>query len=212
MCAKYAFYKNPPNRETGETGSLYAKVVSGGKITTDKLADEIAQRSTFSSGDVKGVVKALSEMLHYHLSEGETVDIDGIGNFSVTLKTLKGITDPKQSRAESIRFNNVVYRTSPELKHKLKTIPLVRAVLPKRKDLAEEERLANILSKLKDERLVTSTECMLFNHCSRYHALKDLKKLNEIGKITWLGRGKQKYYVLKERWQKGMRNEEDGKE
>ncbi|MBC5644998.1 HU family DNA-binding protein [Parabacteroides sp. BX2] len=212
MCAKYAFYKNPPNRETGETGSLYAKVVSGGKITTDKLADEIAQRSTFSSGDVKGVVKALSEMLHYHLSEGETVDIDGIGNFSVTLKTLKGITDPKQIRAESIRFNNVVYRTSPELKHKLKTIPLVRAVLPKRKDLAEEERLANILSKLKDERLVSSTDCMLFNHCSRYQALKDLKKLNELGKITWLGRGKQKYYVLKERWQKGMRNEEDGKE
>ena len=212
MCAKYAFYKNPPNRETGETGSLYAKVVSGGKITTDKLADEIAQRSTFSSGDVKGVVKALSEMLHYHLSEGETVDIDGIGNFSVTLKTLKGITDPKQIRAESIRFNNVVYRTSPELKHKLKTIPLVRAVLPKRKDLAEEERLANILSKLKDERLVSSTDCMLFNHCSRYQALKDLKKLNEQGKITWLGRGKQKYYVLKERWQKGMRNEEDGKE
>lgn len=212
MCAKYAFYKNPPNRETGETGSLYAKVVSGGKITTDQLADEIAGRSTFSSGDVKGVVKALSEMLHYHLSEGETVDIDGIGNFSVTLKTLKGITDPKQIRAESIRFNNVVYRTSPELKHKLKTIPLVRAVLPKRKDLAEEERLANILSKLKNERLVSSTDCMLFNHCSRYQALKDLKKLNEQGKITWLGRGKQKYYVLKERWQKGMRNEEDGKE
>ena len=212
MCAKYAFYKNPPNRETGETGSLYAKVVSGGKITTDQLADEIAGRSTYGSGDVKGVVKALSEMLHYHLSEGETVDIDGIGNFSVTLKTPKDITDPKQIRAESIRFNNVVYRTSPELKHKLKTIPLVRAVLPKRKDLAEEERLANILSKLKNERLVSSTDCMLFNHCSRYQALKDLKKLNEQGKITWLGRGKQKYYVLKERWQKGMRNEEDGKE
>ncbi len=212
MCAKYAFYKNPPNRETGKTGSLYAKVVSGGKITTDQLADEIAGRSTFSSGDVKGVVKALSEMLHYHLSEGETVDIDGIGNFSVTLKTPKDITDPKQIRAESIRFNNVVYRTSPELKHKLKTIPLVRAVLPKRKDLAEEERLANILSKLKNERLVSSTDCMLFNHCSRYQALKDLKRLNEQGKITWLGRGKQKYYVLKERWQKGMRNEEDGKE
>ena len=154
----------------------------------------------------------MSEMLHYHLSEGETVDIDGIGNFSVTLKTPKDITDPKQIRAESIRFNNVVYRTSPELKHKLKTIPLVRAVLPKRKDLAEEERLANILSKLKNERLVSSTDCMLFNHCSRYQALKDLKKLNEQGKIIWLGRGKQKYYVLKERWQKGMRNEEDGKE
>lgn len=49
MCAKYTFYKNPPNRETGETGSLYAKVVSGGKITTDQLAEEIAGRSTFTS-------------------------------------------------------------------------------------------------------------------------------------------------------------------
>ena len=54
MCAKYTFYKNPPNRETGETGSLYAKVVSGGKITTDQLAEEIAGRSTFTSGDVRG--------------------------------------------------------------------------------------------------------------------------------------------------------------
>ena len=208
MCAKYTFYKNPPNRETGETGSLYAKVVSGGKITTDQLAEEIAGRSTFTSGDVKGVIRALSEQLHYHLREGETVDIEGGGNFSVTLNTPKGITDPKQIRAESISFNNVVYRTSPDLKHKLKVMPLVRAVLPKRKEIAEKERLDNILSKLKKERLVSSTDCMLFNHCSRYQALKDLKKLNEQGKLTWLGRGKQKYYVLRENWLKGMRNED----
>ncbi|MCD8268700.1 MAG: HU family DNA-binding protein [Parabacteroides sp.] len=209
MCAKYTFYKNPPNRETGETDSLYAKVVSGGKITTDQLAEEIADRSTFTSGDVKGVIKALSEQLYFHLSEGETVDIDNIGNFSVTLKTPKGITDPKQIRAESIHFNNVVYRASPELKHKLKVIPLVRAVLPKRKDLAEEERLERILSKLQEARLISSTDCMAFNQCSRYQALKDLKKLNEQGKLTWLGRGKQKYYVLTERWRNGMVKEKE---
>ena len=201
MCAKYTFYKNPPNRETGETGSLYAKVVSDGKITTDQLAEEIAGRSTFTLGDVKGVIKALSEQLHFHLREGATVDIEGVGNFSVTLKTPKGITDPKQIRAESIGFNGIVYRASPTLKQKLKAIPLVRAVLPKRKELAEKERLENILSKLKEVRLVSSTDCMSLNHCSRYQALKDLKKLNGEGKLTWLGRGKQKYYVLRERWQ-----------
>lgn len=207
MCAKYTFYKNPPNRETGETGSLYAKVVSGGKITTDQLAEEIADRSSFTPGDVKGVIKALSELLHNHLSRGETVDIEGIGNFSVTLKTPKGITAPKQIRAESISFNNVVYRTSPDLKRKLKGMPLVRAVLPKRKEIAEHERLDNILSQLKERRIVSSTDCMAFNQCSRYQALKDLKKLNEQGKLTWLGRGKQKYYVLRENWLKGMRED-----
>jgi len=101
MCVKYAFNKNPPNHEIGETGSLY-------------------------------------------------------------VKTPKDITNSKQIRAESIRFNNVVYCASPELKHKLKVILLVRAVLPKRKEMTEKEPLENIFSKLKEERLVSSTYCMLF--------------------------------------------------
>lgn len=101
MCVKYAFNKNPPNHEIGETGSLY-------------------------------------------------------------VKTPKDITNSKQIRAESIRFNNVVYCASPELKHKLKVILLVRAVLPKRKEMTEKEPLENIFSKLKEERLVSSTFCMLF--------------------------------------------------
>ena len=53
---------------------------------------------------------------------------------------------------------------------------------------------------------------MGFNQCSRYQALKDLKKLYEQGKLTRLGRGKQKYYVLAENWQKGMRKEEESKD
>ena len=163
MCAKYTFYKNPPNRETGETGSLYAKVVSGGKVTTDNLADEIADLCSFSSADVKGVIRALSDRLAFHLKYGETVDLDGIGNFSVTLKTPKDITNPKQIRAESISFNNVVYRSSPQLKQQLRSIPLERAVLPKRKEQAEEERLQRILTKLEAKQLISSSDCMCFN-------------------------------------------------
>lgn len=210
MCAKYTFYKNPPNRETGESGSLHAKVVSDGKVTTDQLSEEISHLCSFSSGDVKGLIRTLSDRLAYHLKYGETVELEGIGNFSVTLKTPKDITSPKQIRAESIHFNNVVYRASPKLKQQLKVMPLERAVLPKRKEQAEEDRLQRILSKLETERLVSSTDCMSFNQCSRYQALKDLKKLFDQGKLTRLGRGKQKYYVLKEKWVKGMANEGEG--
>lgn len=164
MCARYTFYKNPPNRETGETGSLYAKVVSDGKVTTDELADEIADICSFSPGDVKGVIRALSDRLAFHLKYGETVDLDGIGNFSVTLKTPKDITNPKQIRAESISFNNVVYRSSPQLKQQLRSIPLERAVLPKRKEQAEEERLQRILTKLEAKQLISHpTVCVSIN-------------------------------------------------
>lgn len=211
MCAKYSFYKNPPDKATGEEGGLYAKVVAGEKITTYQLADEIANNCSFSSGVVKGVIEALSRQLFLHLLDGNTVEIDGIGNFSVTLKTPKGITDAKQIRAESISFNNVVYRASPDLKHKLKSIPLVRATLPKRKEQTEEERREKILTKLKENRIISTTDCMGFNQCSRYQALKDLNKLFEEKKLARLGRGKQKYYVLRENWLKGM-TEEGGEE
>lgn len=203
MAAKYTFYKNPPNSKTGEEGALYAKVVSNGKVDTNMIAEEIAQTCTFSSGEVKGVLQALSDRLLFHLKYGETVDLEGIGNFSVTLKTPKGITDPKQIRAESINFSNVAYRCSPVLKHDLKGMGLERAVLPKRKISTEEERLKKILDEFEKVHIISSTDCMSFNQCSRYQALKDLKLLNEQGKLTWLGRGKQKYYVLTENWKKG---------
>lgn len=204
MCAKYTFYKNPPNPETGESDSLYAKIVSEGRIGSDQLAEEIGQTCSFSPGVVKGIVQALSDRLLFHLRKGETVDLEGIGSFSVTLKTPRGITDPAQIRAESIRFNKVTYRCAPKLKQALKVLPLVRATLPPRKTRTEEERLANILAKLEKAHLVSSTDCMALNQCSRYQALKDLKKLYEAGQLTLLGRGKQQYYVLRENWQKGM--------
>lgn len=200
MCAKYTFYKNPPSGEEGEESSLYAKVVSDGKVTTRMLAEDIAGSCSFSSGVVKGVLQALAEQLAKHLEKGRTVDLEGIGNFSITLKTPRGITDPKQIRAESINFNNVVYRCSPELKHELKVMSLERAVLPKRTELTEEKRLQNILDYLPSAHLISSSDCIMINQCSRYQALKDLAKLFSQDKLTCLGRGRQRYYVLRESW------------
>lgn len=203
MCAKYAFYKNPPKREGGDDGSLHARVVSRGRFGTEELAREIANNCSFSSGVVKGMLDALAKSLEMHLKYGETVDLEGIGTFSITLKCPKGITDPKQIRAESVNFNNIVYRPSPQLKHKMKSITLSRASLPKRKDQTEEDRLSNILAHLKEkQRIISTTDCMSFNQCSRYQALKDLKKLHAQGLLTWVGRGKQKYYMLAEDWRK----------
>lgn len=204
MCAKYTFYKNPPHPETGESDSLYAKIVSEGRVSSNQLAEEIGQTCSFSPGVAKGIIQALSDRLLFHLRHGETVDLEGIGSFSVTLKTPPGITDPAQIRAESIRFNKVTYRCAPKLKQALKALPLSRATLPPRKTRTEEERLANILAKLEKAHLVSSTDCMALNQCSRYQALKDLKKLYEADQLTLLGRGKQQYYVLRENWQKGM--------
>ncbi|RHJ90519.1 HU family DNA-binding protein [Parabacteroides bouchesdurhonensis] len=199
MCAKYAFYKKPPLKGASEDRELYAKVVSFKTVKADRLVREISDISSFSPADIKGVLSALSERLAFHLKYGENVELEGIGYFGVTLKSPKGVTSPKQIRAESISFNNVTFRCSKELKEQLKVMPLERADnLPKREYLSDEVRRNNILTKLKEKNFISSTDCMIFNMCTRYQALRDLKYLFEQGLIGQVGRGRQRYYRLLE--------------
>ena len=55
-------------------GKWYARTVSTGVVTTEELADAIQENTSFSRGDVRGLVIALVDEISYRLREGETVD------------------------------------------------------------------------------------------------------------------------------------------
>ena len=111
MPAKYLFYKNPhsPHQTEEEEGVLHARIVEGQVLRFEKLCEKIADRSTFNEGEVKGLMTCFKEELILALKEGNPVEIDGIGLFSVTAKC-PPIRNPKEIRAESIHFSKVVFR------------------------------------------------------------------------------------------------------
>lgn len=201
MPAKYLFYKNPhsPHQTEEEEGVLHARVVEGQVLRFEKLCEKIADRSTFNEGEVKGLMTCFKEELILALKEGNPVEIDGIGLFSVTAKC-PPIRNPKEIRAESIHFSKVVFLACKELKKEMSSMTFERATDYRRKDAyTPEQRQERILRYLSNHREVSSSDCMGVNVCSRYLAQGDLKRLREQGRIVRLGGPKVAVYVLPEK-------------
>ena len=64
------------------SGKWFARSLSSGKtITTARLMDEVANASTVAPADVAAVLRALSDAMRGHLSDGDKVKLDNIGTF-----------------------------------------------------------------------------------------------------------------------------------
>ena len=96
-----AFFKKVKKKITG---LWYPQVVTIGKpVTTDQVADRLAQMSTVSRGDTYAVLKDLGGVLASFMSEGRTVKLEGVGTFYYTINADKGIAKPEEVTAKQIK-------------------------------------------------------------------------------------------------------------
>lgn len=196
MTARYGFFKNPPREEEEDKPVLHARIVPGRVIRIERIATEVSASSSFSAADIKGLLQALGDQIVSHLEDGDEIDIEGIGHFSVSLRCPK-ITKPTQARAEDIYFKSVNFRCSKKIVDRLRCMKVEREPGSSKVPLyTEEERKKNILAYLEKEGAVMSSTCMGLNACSRYMALKDLADLQQEEKIVKLGRRKIAVYAL----------------
>lgn len=73
---------------------FYPRVVLTGNVGTDKIAQEIAELSSLSPGDSKNVIDNLVTVMARHLQASESVTLDGLGTFRLTMKsTQNGVED-----------------------------------------------------------------------------------------------------------------------
>ena len=147
---------------------------------------------------MKGTLEALSYLIEKHLGYGNSVELEGIGTFSVSVECPKGVEDPKEIKPKSVRFKKVVYKSDIRLRKGLKNMSFER--VPVKNKLAKqpkEKRLQNILDYLKESTIIRSTECMQINSCSRYQALEDLNELRNKEKIIRQGKRSTCIHLLK---------------
>ena len=120
-----AFFKKVKKKITG---LWYPQVVTVGKpVTTDQVADRLAQMSTVSRGDTYAVLKDLGGVLASFMSEGRTVKLEGVGTFYYTINADKGITKPEEVTAKQIKGVRVRFipETSRTQNNKIATRSLV---------------------------------------------------------------------------------------
>ena len=73
MAAEYDFRRRPNPKGDGELQPLYPRIVNKGTIEMERLVQDIADMSSFTPGDVKGVVALLEDRISYYLSEGHRI-------------------------------------------------------------------------------------------------------------------------------------------
>jgi len=75
----------------------FARPVHIGEVHTADIAKKIQTNSTFSQGTVKGVIDDFLQEMKQSMESGQTVVIDGLGRFELTIES-EGVDDPKDFR------------------------------------------------------------------------------------------------------------------
>ncbi|WP_321333312.1 HU family DNA-binding protein [uncultured Bacteroides sp.] len=195
MAAEYDFIKKPSTKEEAENQPLYPRIVSKGTISSKKIVSEIAEASSFTSGDLEGVLCSLSNKIAHYLADGYHVELGDMGFFSASLKA-RPVMDKKEIRSNSIYFDNVNFRASSQFRKKSFGY-LERAKYGFRHsiNLPEETRRTRLDRYFGTHPFITRIEYSRISGLLKGKALKELNALITEGYLDTLGRGSHKVYV-----------------
>ncbi len=199
MGALYDLYKTPtPYGEVEKKGLLHARIVNGTRVTCDVLLKEIADASTFTRGDLMGMLSAVSEAMARHLTLGDVVELEGLGFFSVSLKS-NATADRSEVNSATVQFNSVHLRVSKEMKKKLSSMRLTRREKPDDKpELLPSERLALAMQCLDIHVFMSRMDYQRITGCNKSMALRDLDFWVKASILRRYGSGKVIVYYSKD--------------
>ena len=105
MTAQYGLFRNPPHKGEKESDILHARIIPGRTIRIDRVTREISECTSFSPGDVKGLLQAFADVLVSYLEDGDEVELEGLGHFSVSLKCPKPVKyNGEERKARIIQY------------------------------------------------------------------------------------------------------------
>ena len=119
MKVKAVARKNPLKPDAKP--KYYGNPVNAGTMTIEKLAKEIAGRSSLSRGDIQNVLYNFLEQLPVFLEIGMSVQLGAFGTLRLTLETT-GAETAEEFTAANIKRKKVIFTPGVEFKDALKNI------------------------------------------------------------------------------------------
>ena len=119
MSLKFGWYKTPVPGDREDKKIPHARIISQGTLDTKYMCKMISMSSTISSADVKGVLEALNFWMGFHLAEGNSIELDGLGYFTPTLKS-RTVTDENGKTKVIAEADTVSFRCATSLKEQVR--------------------------------------------------------------------------------------------
>lgn len=76
-------------------GKWFGKAAAGTEVHSTDLAEKIEQMTSFTSGEVEGLLFTLAKVMRTELQAGNTVVLDRIGRFRLAIET-EGVDSPRE--------------------------------------------------------------------------------------------------------------------
>lgn len=201
MAVKFDLHEKP-RTNPDDPVSYIPRLVSSGTVTLKQLCHEINAGNSITPSDVKAVLSALSAYMAQHLRDGQTIDIDDLGTFRLSLKSLKPIDYfDDNTAARQLALSRIIFTPKKEFFHRCTPLSYHRVDKPRRKSpvLTDDqilERMAVYMSQVK-EQLFTTRDFMHATGIGHTTACKRLKSLVASGRIKRMGHDlHHPYYIL----------------
>lgn len=178
--------------------------------STQELARRIHQASTFTVGDIEGIIKQVAAEMVNMMADGNSVKIDGVGIFSPALTLIKGKErdendeEGRKRNARSIMVGKVNFRAEKQFIYDInERLRLERAPFKRVRSsnqYTKEERLEMLKQFLDENKFATVNDYALLVKLVKATATVELREWaqQEESGITYMGRGTHKVYVKQE--------------
>ena len=189
------------NRKTTEGNvPYYPRVLIEHRTNSEEIAQMLSKYTSFTKGDILGVISALGEVIASELVAGHAVYLDGIGRFSPSLRV-----EPEQEHKEghrnanSIEFHSINFRPSKELVNICNVKgELTRAKIHKSDPMSStlEDRYQMAINYIKASGFLKVRDYVDLTGLSRNRASQELRELKDRGSLGGRGGGSHVVYIL----------------
>jgi predicted histone-like DNA-binding protein len=198
MEIKFTIHETPkPKDSTGEC-TQHARVLPFGTKRLEDICEYINESSSLNSSDIKGALEAFFKYISFQLRAGYNVELEGLGNFSVSLhsRRVKDGKDKKDKDVVKVEIDGVNFRCSPRLRKEVKKSRLKKVKHPSTPFPDIWKRQERMLEYMKLYGSINQRKYAALNGCSRYCATNDLKAFLEQGIVACSGGTTHKIYLL----------------
>ena len=184
-------------KATKKNPTMAVSIVNSEVVTTEELAKDINHACSATEADVLSVLQAVGQRIGDALLDGNRVEIDHIGTFSLAL-TCKNKRKEDHITSKDIEVSRIVFSPCAELQRTLRGAVIVSGGPTGNKQLTDaviEKRLTEFFA---THRSIQRSEFEHVCECSRYAALAKLKALVKAGKLEVIGKQNTRAYVPKD--------------
>ncbi len=160
------------------------------------LANVVSNKASFSEVDVKGCLTSVVKQITNCLRRGETVDIEGLGRFSLNLQANPPIPSDGKPIPHSVQVEKIHFSPCYDLKYQIKNIDLHLAERLPLKAKNKQERIEIISTCIDRHKQISIMQLSQATGICYSTIRRDLDFLHKSQKIEVHKIGQNKLYSL----------------